>query len=461
MPQYIHRTRIEAPARDVFDWHKRPGAFERLQPPWETVEIVERTGGIQNGDRVTLRTRLGPLWTNWVIEHRDYIEGVQFRDIQISGPFKQWEHTHRILPDGENACILEDDITYVLPMGLAGRTLGTGFVDAKLRRMFEYRHAVTQADIPAHQAGRARGPMRILVSGASGLLGTHLLPLLTTGGHEVIRLSRHRAAGSATWNVDTGSVEVPDTAPIDAVVHLAGENIASRWSTAAKQRIRDSRINGTRQLAEWIRRIEMPPRVFLCASAIGYYGNRGDEMLTEQSAPGRGFLADVCADWETAAAIAKSDTTRVVNLRFGVILSPRGGALAKMLTPFRLGAGGVVGDGRQYWSWISIDDAAGAMLHALQCDDLDGPANVVAPQPVSNREFTKSLGAVLRRPTVAPMPAFAARIAFGEMADELLLSSQRVIPERLIQTGYVFRQPRLPTALGHLLGGVVRPTNQH
>lgn len=296
MSQFIHRSSIKASARDVFDWHKRPGAFERLQPPWESVEIVERIGGIQNGDRVTIRTRLGPLWTHWIIEHCDYIEGTQFRDVQISGPFKRWEHTHRILPDGENACILEDDITYVLPFGLAGKALGAGFVDTKLRRMFEYRHAVTQADIRAHEAGRARRPMRILVSGTNGLVGTNLLPLLTTGGHQVIRLSRHHMERAATWNTHTGSIELPDDGPIDAVVHLAGENIAGRWTTTAKQRIRDSRVIGTGQIAEWIRRLQTPPRAFVCASAIGYYGDRGDEILTEQSTPGRGFLANVCTE---------------------------------------------------------------------------------------------------------------------------------------------------------------------
>lgn len=457
MPRFIHRSRIEASARDVFEWHKRPGAFERLKPPWESVEIVERTGGIQSGDRVKLRTRQGPLWTSWIIEHRDYIEGVQFRDVQVSGPFKRWEHAHRILPDGVNACILEDDITYVLPFGLAGKFLGSRFVDMKLRRMFEFRHAVTRADILAHKAKQVRQTMRILVSGSSGLVGTNLLPLLTTGGHEVIRLLRHRAEGAATWNIDTGSIELPDTRPIDAVVHLAGESIACRWSTRAKQRIRDSRVNGTGQIAEWIRRLQTPPRVFVCASAIGYYGDRGDEILTEQSAPGGGFLASVCTEWEAAASIVKSEATRVVNLRFGVILSPRGGALAKMLTPFKLGAGGVIGDGRQHWSWVSIDDAVGTVLHALQCDSLDGPVNVVSPQSLSNREFTKTLGEALRRPTLIPMPCAAARVAFGEMADELLLSSQRVIPERLQQTGYEFRQTKLQSALCHLLG-IVSPS---
>lgn len=452
MSHFMHRSRIAAPARDVFNWHKRPGAFERLQPPWESVEIVQRTGGIQNGDRVTLRTRLGPLWTHWTIEHRDYIDGTQFRDIQISGPFKRWEHTHRILPDGEDACILEDDISYVLPFGIAGKVFGAGFVDRKLRRMFEYRHAITQADILAHKVGRARPPMRILVSGTSGLVGSNLLPLLTTGGHEVIRLLRDRADGAATWNTGTGSIELPDSRPIDAVVHLAGENIAGRWTAAAKQRIRDSRVIGTRQIADWIRRLPTPPRVFVSASAIGYYGDRGDEILTEQSAAGTGFLADVCREWELAGSVVRSEATRVVNLRFGVILSPRGGALAKMLTPFKLGAGGVIGDGRQYWSWVSIDDAAGAVLHALQSDSLEGPVNVVSPQSVSNREFTQVLGEALRRPTLIPMPGAAARVAFGEMADELLLSSQRVAPLRLQQTGYEFRQMELKSAFRHLLG---------
>lgn len=295
--------------------------------------------------------------------------------------------------------------------------------------------------------------MHVAVTGASGLVGSTLLPLLSTGRHQVTRLVRRAAGeGEATWDPASG-VEPSALEGVDAVVHLAGENIAAaRWTAAAKQRIRDSRVQGTRVLSETLSRSPRPPKVLVSASAIGFYGNRGDEELTEDSAAGAGFLAEVVRDWEAATEPARAAGIRVVNLRFGVILSPRGGALAKMLLPFKLGAGGRVGDGRQYWSWISIDDAAGAIYHSMMADGLSGPVNAVAPHAVRNSEFTETLGRVLRRPTILPMPAFAARLALGEMADDLLLASARVIPRQLERTDYVFRQPTLELALRHVLG---------
>jgi hypothetical protein len=240
---------------------------------------------------------------------------------------------------------------------------------------------------------------------------------------------------------------------MDAIVHLAGENIAGgRWTAARKARIRDSRVIGTRTLCETLARLSQPPKVLVSASAIGYYGDRGAEPLWENSTFGTGFLADVCRAWEEATQPAVQKGIRVVLLRLGIVLSPAGGALAKMLLPFKLGLGGVLGRGNQYMSWIALDDVAGAMAHTLVTDTLQGPVNAVAPYPVTNREFTRTLGRILRRPTVFPLPAFAARLVFGEMADALLLASTRVEPKRLLATQYVFRYPELDGALRHLLG---------
>ncbi len=295
--------------------------------------------------------------------------------------------------------------------------------------------------------------MHIGVTGASGLVGSALVPMLTMRGDQVTRLVRRQAgAGEATWNPE-GTFDASHLAGMDAVVHLAGENIAAaRWSAKVKERIRTSRVQGTHALCKALAQMPTPPKMLVSASAIGFYGNRGDEPLTEAAAVGTGFLAEVVRDWEAAAQPARDAGLRVVNLRIGVILSPKGGALAKMLLPFKLGAGGRVGSGRQYWSWISIEDVAGAIHHALRTDSLLGPVNVVAPNPVTNAEFTKTLGRVLNRPTIVPMPAFAARLALGEMADELLLSSTRVVPDKLDRSGYDFRQPALEPALRHLLG---------
>lgn len=298
--------------------------------------------------------------------------------------------------------------------------------------------------------------MDILITGSSGLIGSALVPFLAAHGHRVTRLVRSEpTSGKAAvyWNPETGSIDRSALEGIDAVVHLAGENIAAgRWTAEKKIRIRDSRIKGTRLLCECLARVSKPPKVLVSASAIGYYGNRGDETLNEESASGSGFLAQVCRDWEAAAEAAVRSGVRVVKLRIGVVMSPVGGALAKMLPPFRIGAGGRIGNGKQYMSWIAIDDLLGVILHALRTDTLTGPVNAATLNPVRNNEFTKILGQVLRRPTVFPMPAFAARLAFGEMADELLLASTRVEPARLLATGYVYRYPELEAALTYLLG---------
>jgi uncharacterized protein (TIGR01777 family) len=237
----------------------------------------------------------------------------------------------------------------------------------------------------------------------------------------------------------------------DAVIHLSGENVAGRWSEAKKKRIRDSRVVSTQNLAWALGEAQVRPAAFVCASAVGYYGDRGDETLTEQSGPGEGFLAEVCREWEAAAARVSEAGIRVVNLRIGIVLSPDGGALKQMLLPFRLGLGGRIGSGRQWWSWIHVADLVGAVEHALQSDALRGAVNLTAPTPVTNRDFTKALAEALHRPAVLPIPAFAARLAFGELADEGLLASARVAPKNLIQSGFVFQFPELRPALKSLM----------
>lgn len=452
-----YRSHLAVPAADVFRWHAQPGALERLTPPWESVQVLERTGdGMTDGTRVTLGIRLGPLRCRWVSEHRAYCQDAQFCDVQIAGPFARWEHTHRFVPDGASASYLEDHITYALPLGVMTRLGAGALMRRKLDRLFAYRHRVTKHDLSIHRTYREKPPLHVLVTGASGLVGAALVPFLTTGGHRVTRLVRSAprpGQAEIAWQPETGTIAASALAGVEAVVHLAGENIATgRWTAEKKARIRASRVEGTRLLCQALAQLEHPPHVLVSASAIGYYGNRGVEVLHEDSAPGSGFLAEVCQAWEAATAPAVQRGIRVVQLRFGMVLSPAGGALAQMLLPCKLGAGGVIGSGQQSMSWIALDDALGAILHAIMTPSVQGPVNAVAPQALTNREFTTGLGRVLRRPTVLPLPAAAARLAFGEIAEALLLASARVEPRRLVDTGYVFGYPDLDSALWHLLG---------
>jgi uncharacterized protein (TIGR01777 family) len=295
--------------------------------------------------------------------------------------------------------------------------------------------------------------MQVAVSGASGLIGSALGESLASGGHRVRRLVREAPRGDdVAWDPAAGAIDAAKLEGVDCVVHLAGESIASgRWDEDRKRRIRESRVKGTDLVARTLASLARRPAVLVVASAVGFYGPRGDEELDETSAPGTSFLSEVCRAWEKAADPARAAGIRVVHTRFGVVLSKKGGALAKMLTPFRLGLGGRIGSGRQWMSWISLDDVVGAIEHALGNASVEGAVNTVAPRPVTNAEFTATLGRVLNRPTVFPMPAFAARLAFGEMADELLLSGQRVVPRRLVESGYRFRHETLEAALRHVL----------
>jgi len=296
--------------------------------------------------------------------------------------------------------------------------------------------------------------MTVLITGSTGFIGSALIPVLQREGHTVKRLLRSPTASAQdlVWDPASGQLDRSRLEGLDAVIHLAGESIAEgRWTLGKKARIRESRIQGTSLLSQTLAGLSLPPKVLVSASAMGYYGDRGSEILSEDSNSGNGFLAEVCREWEAATAPAVEKGIRVVHLRFSLILSKAGGALAKMLLPFRMGAGGRIGSGKQYWSWIAIDDLISVILHVLISNSLQGPVNVATPNPVTNAEFTEVLGKVLKRPTLFPMPAFAARLAFGEMADPLLLCSARLQPSRLIAVNFEFQYPELEGALHHLL----------
>lgn len=442
-------------AQHLFQWHEQAGAFERLTPPWEDVQVLEREGGIHDGAHVTLALGKAPFIIRWQIRHQGYVPLQQFQDIQESGPFAYWQHTHRIQSQGDTASVLEDTIEYELPFPwLSHRLLGP-FIQSRLTRLFDYRHRIMTNDPTLSGQWNEVNTMKILITGASGFIGSNLSPFLGTQGHQVYTLVRRpaKADNEIYWNPDTGEIDAEKLEGLDAVIHLAGENIAEgRWTPAKKDRIRRSRVEPTTLLVNTLSQLKHPPKTFIGASATGYYGDRGEELLNEGSAAGSGFLPEVCQAWENVCQPLRDRGTRVANLRTGIVLSPKAGALSLMLPVFQMGGGGKLGSGKQYMSWIAIDDLIGAIYHILVNESVSGPVNGVSPNPVTNQEFTKTLGKVLHRPTLAPVPALAVNVMFGEMGHALLLSSQRVTPGVLQETGYRFQYPDLESALRHLLG---------
>lgn len=450
MPTYSRSIELPHPREVVWAWHLRPGALTRLTPPFESAELL-RHDGIHNGARVRIRTRILPgIALDWTVDHHDVVPPERFRDRMVSGPFARWDHLHQfdVIPGGTRNT---DLIEWVAPFGPLG-ALGGGAVTSRLARMFRYRHATLAADLDEHaRAGGRR--LRVAITGASGLLGRQLTAFLTTGGHKVSPLVRRTPRpGEIQWDPE-GPWDATPLSGYDAVIHLAGEGIADgRWSEPRKAAIRASRVAGTRSLVSQLVRLAQPPGALISASAMGYYGSRGDEELTERSSSGSDFLAEVVRGWEAGAQVLERVGTRIVHLRFGVLLSPAGGALARMLPPFLAGIGGTLASGRQWMSWLGIDDALYLIHRALIDPRYAGPINAVAPTPATNRDLTKALGRVLRRPTLFPVPRPALRLLFGELADGAILASQRVIPARLRELGFEWRYPDLEGALRHLLG---------
>lgn len=452
--RFAMQCRVPAPVEALFAWHARPGALERLIPPFETVRILRSDDNIRDGATVDLRLGSWPA-LHWTARHEGYVENERFCDVQVSGPFAYWRHTHEFSADpaAPGASILKDQIEYAVPGGALGDALTGGWIQRKLERTFTWRHRRTRIDLTRHECAPIRS-LRIVLAGGSGLVGRALRAFLTTGGHEVFSLVRRAPrSGEIAWNPASGTIDSAALEGFDAIIHLGGEGIADRsWTPERKEAIRASRVGSTDLLAQSMARLSRPPRVFLCASAVGFYGDRGDEVLNEESPPGAGFLPDVCRAWETAAEPARRAGIRVVNLRIGIVLTPRGGALAAMLRPVRLGLGGVVGSGRQYLSWIGLDDLLGAIHFALGDARIEGPLNCTAPEPLTNREFTRVLGRVLRRPTILPVPSAAIRTLLGEMGDTLLLRGARVLPQKLSSGGFSFLTPNLDSALRWELG---------
>jgi uncharacterized protein len=466
---FIRTTHIDKiSSNELFAWHVREGAFERLNPPWQQFKVIERKGNIQNGGTVKIKMKIaGPIHITWLVKHFDYIEGKQFRDSQTKGLFSSWTHTHLFNSFENSSSILDDHIEYSLPGGILAERIASSLMDKKLNQMFDYRHRLTNGDLRIHATvNKIRGngrPMTIGITGSSGFIGSSLIPFLTTGGHRVIRFLRHpvsesndfKNVKSIQWNASSASLnDEIENENIDAVINLAGENIFGRWTKEKKKRIFDSRVNTTQSLCNLLSSVDKPPKVLVSASATGYYGDRGDEILTEESPPSSSsFLSYVCRNWEEATQIAKESGIRVVNLRIGIVLSSSGGMLSKILPLFKLGLGGRIGNGNQYMSWIGLDDLLGLILYAMADNSITGPVNAVSLNPITNADFTTTLGKVLSRATKFSIPENMVKLPLGEeLANAAILTSSRVFPESLIKMRYRFHYPYLESVLRHTLG---------
>lgn len=455
MPVFEQRSELGVSREALYRWHMNPGAFERLTPPWEPVEVVQRQGdGVSAGSRLTLRTRVGPAAPTWQAEIRSNTPGEGFVDVQTSGPFARWEHQHSFLEGPTpGRSVLVDRVDYALPVGALGEAVAGDYVHHRLERMFRWRHTRTAEDLARHAL--LAQPLRFAVSGASGLVGRELVPFLTGGGHRVQRLVRRPPQGpdEVRWDPAQGELDREALEGVDVLIHLAGENVGEgRWTAARKRAILDSREQGTRLLAQTAAALTRRPRALISASAVGFYGDTGEGVVDESAPSGEGFLAEVCRVWEASTAAAAEAGVRVVQARIGVVLDPRGGALQRLLPPFRAGVGGPVGSGAQGFPWVGLDDLVYALHWLAAREEVRGPVNIVAPQTLSQRQFAQGLGAVLGRPARIPLPGAALELAFGEMAREVLLAGQRVEPAVLRQGGFVFTQPALAGHLGAVLG---------
>lgn len=456
MPTAVFQTSLPVSSAELASWHFRPGAFERLLPPWERLEILQPLERIEEGAVLVMKLKFGPFGSIWEALHTDIEEGRQFRDLQRRGPFARWEHTHRFLDGEGGGSLLEDSIEYALPIGRIGEAVAGGRVKRLLERMFAFRHRRTREDLQRHSAFADRPRLKIAISGASGLLGKALSAYLSTAGHQILPIVRKAPKDGKPvilWEPSQGRISSAALEGLDAVIHLSGESVAQRWTAQAKAEILESRTKSTGLLAKTLASLKNPPKAFLSASAIGWYGDRPfEEVLTEESPTGQGFLPEVCQAWEAHTQAAEDAGLRVCRLRIGVVLTAAGGALPQMALPIRWGVGGRVGSGKQAVSWIAQDDILGAIEFLLHRDDLSGAFNLTSPEAATHASLTAALGRVLRRPTFAPVPAAAIRLLFGEMGQELLLEGSNVAPQRLLHAGFSFLRPHLEDTLRYEFG---------
>ncbi len=485
MPRLRYETTVEAPIDEVFAWHERSGAVQRLLPPWEPIRVTStestRSAAAAPPDgKIPSPLAVGSCvefelavpghllelglkklgLPRWVAEHTYYDPPHEFRDTTRKGPFRSWKHRHRFEATAGGTTVI-DEVDFQLPLGRLG-ALAADTSQTRLTRMFAYRHRQLADDLAAHAraAARGAGKLRVVIAGSSGLIGSALSAFLRTGGHDVLTLVRRpaRTAEEVYWNPEYGVLDPTALIGVDAVINLAGAPLLGRWSKNHKLAVLTSRIYSTTLLSQTLAALAAEnaggPTVLINGSAIGYYGpDAGSRLLTEDSAAGVGFLAEVVQEWEKATEAAQAAGLRVVHVRTGVVQSPSGGALRAQLPLFLAGAGGRLGSGEQWLSWIGLDDIVGVFHHALTTPTLHGAINAVAPEPVTTGEYAATLARVLGRPALLPIPAFGLTLVLGsQAAHEMLLTSQRVVPQRALESDYIFRNTTLDSALRHVLG---------
>ncbi len=449
MTTLLFESEMAVSAKDLWEWHERPKALERMIPPWENIEILVRDRGFEKEN--LLRVKVGPFRKEWLLRFVEWVPNESFTDIQVRGPFREWSHFHQFI-DREGGSFLRDTIYYKLPLGPVGK-LGAGeYMERRLKKSIHWRHNRISRDLKYHAKFKKR--LTIVVSGASGLVGKEFCELMQSGEHEIIQLVRRPALESFEMSWDPFRATVDDFSRIentDGWVHLGGANLADKlWDADYKKKIIDSRVLSTKGVKEILAKLESPPKVWVNASAIGFYGADGE--FDETSSGGDDFLAKVCKAWEQEASNGLREDVRLVLPRIGVVMSSKGGALAKLIPLFKTGLGGPVGLGKRKMSWIDLEDLTHVLGWCLINEEVSGPFNAVSPNSVSSKEFAKSIGNNLRRPKNMPTPSGALRFALGEMAEATILSSSQVHPMRLLEYEFDYEFATLDECLKNQLG---------
>ena len=455
MNSFIFRSEFKEPLQEIFDWHMRAGALERLIPPWENVRI-HKSGAPSERGEVHLRMRRGGIPFDMRVKHTEFSKDQSFQDEQMKGPFKHWKHTHLFEEDSEGGTIMEDHIEWAPPFGSLGNFLSRNLIETDLYRSFSFRHQRLRNELERIGTMRAVRPLSIGVTGSTGLIGRSLCHVLTTSGHQVLQIVRSRdtaQSSRAFWDPTTGEIDSEKLEGLDAVINLAGEPLwGARWTPKKKEAIWQSRVKGTELLSSCLANLKVPPKVLISASAIGFYGDRGMDELTEGDARGEGFLPNLCEAWERAAHPAREAGIRVVHPRIGIVITPSGGALRQMLPAFRAGVGAKFGNGEGFMSWIDHDDLLSLLIYSMMNNDIEGPVNAVSPIPVSNATFTDILGKTLSRPVIFSIPDLVTKTFLGELGTEMLLSSAKVIPQAFDNHGFNFKYESLGDSLSFQLG---------